>query len=85
MPAGIGYGMGVGSGSPPSLSPVQTPNQSDQAMSEIVSMLRGGQVGAERFVELLSVLSSSLLGQQSSPEQQSAPADPTSIAGLLGG
>jgi hypothetical protein len=82
MPAGIGYGMGSGFGPAPMPT---APTQQDQAMGEIVAMLKGGQVGAERFVELLSVLSSGLLGQNVQAADQPAPADPNSIAGLLGG
>ena len=86
MPAGIGYGMGGGFGLPPVPNQVMPSGAPDgQAISEIVQMLKGGQVSAERFVELLSLLSSSTLGSQEGPAQQPAPADPTSIAGLLGG
>tara|TARA_R110002020_G_scaffold121916_3_gene277055 strand:+ start:43268 stop:43477 length:210 start_codon:yes stop_codon:yes gene_type:complete len=63
----------------------------EEAMAEIVAMLRGGQVGAERFIELLALLTGSMMGSQQpmmqQPMQQSMQGqmDPSSIASLLGG
>jgi hypothetical protein len=74
-------GMGAGYGLPPTPAPTQT----EDPMSEIISMLKGGQVGAERFVELLTMLTSNTLGPQDGPAAQPAPADPSSITSLLGG
>jgi len=94
MPQGMFDGMGVGSGPPPSPQAPQAPAQQggfaaradEDSMSEIVKMLRGGQVGAERFVELLTILTASTLGEQQGGANQPAPTgDPNSISGLLGG
>jgi hypothetical protein len=94
MPAGIGYGMGGSPQRAPSdptgiAQPMQSVpmNPGDEAMGEIVRMLRGGQVSAEKFVQLLSLLAGSTLGQQQ-PQQQAPAATPqqqASIAQLLGG
>lgn len=55
------------------------------ALSEIMSMLQGGEVGAEKFIQLLSLLAGSTVpqmdGQQ--PQQPQPPQDP--MAALLGG
>ena len=97
MPPGIGYGMRGGpagapsdpTGSPqPGVFPQQslTGMPDEEALAEIVAMLRGGQVGAERFIELLALLTGSMMGSQQ-PMQQSMQGqmDPSSIASLLGG
>jgi hypothetical protein len=51
-----------------------------QALSEIMLMLKGGQVGAERFLQLLN-----LLAQQTVPAMAPVQEEgPPSIQGLLG-
>lgn len=65
---------------------------SEEALSELVQMLRGGQVGADRMLELLSMLAGAAApqmpaapqqAQQGQPQQQ--PQGAGSIAALLGG
>lgn len=65
---------------------VPTGAPSSEALSEIVAMLRGGQVGAERMMELLSLLAAQTVPQmqQGGPPQQAAGGQ-ASIASLLGG
>lgn len=72
----------------PGIIPTAPPET--QALSELVQMLKGGQVGAERFLELLSLLASSAAPQmdpRGGPQQGGPPgmAGPGDIAGLLGG
>lgn len=59
-----------------------------QALSELVQMLKGGQVGAERFLQLLSLLAGSAvpqMDQQAGGPQEPQMSGPGDIAGLLGG
>jgi|TARA_A100001518_G_C1220274_1_gene64256 hypothetical protein len=61
-----------------------------QAMSEIIAMLRGGQVGAERFIQLLSLLAASTMQgagapPQQVPQQAQQQQPPPDITALLGG
>jgi len=77
-------GMGAGFGPPPTPA-APAPPSTDGAMSEIIRMLKGGQVGAEKMIELLSILTANTLGPQGGPAEQPAPADPASITSLLGG
>lgn len=98
MPPGVGYvGGGQGFGSAPNPlapSPVPQGPQEGDAMADIIAMLRGGQVGAEKFVELLAHLAASTLGQQGGgpqqqpqeqPQGQEAGGGASSITSLLGG
>ena len=102
MPPGIGYGMGGGPAGAPS-DPTGMPqpgvmtsslsaSPDQQAMCEIIAMLRGGQVGAERFIQLLSLLAASTMqGQgagappQQVPQQAQQQQPPPDITALLGG
>ena len=66
----------------PGIMPGGTP--SPEALSEIVQMIRGGQVGAERFLEVLDLLArqtapASLGGQQQGPA--GAPPSPSELLG----
>lgn len=54
---------------------------SEEMLSELVRMLKGGQAGAERLLQLLSMLAQSTVPQM---QQQGAPGGPPSIQGLLG-
>lgn len=57
-----------------------------QALSELVQMLRGGQVGAERMLELLSLLAGASVPQMDqAPQGAPQMSGPGDIAGLLGG
>lgn len=70
----------------PGIIPTAPPET--QALSELVQMLKGGQVGAERFLELLSLLAGQAVPQMDSqPGGPQAPqmSGPGDIAGLLGG
>lgn len=84
--SGGGQGF-IGSPAPPAQGALSVPQAvvptsvpSDEAMSDIVQMLRGGQVGAERFLEVLGLLAGSTLPQMDAPAQQGPP----SIQELLG-
>lgn len=71
----------------------------DETLSEALKMLRGGQVGAEKFLQLLALLAGSTLpqmqqgGRQEQPRRQGrdrqarggARGGGASIQGLLGG
>jgi hypothetical protein len=53
---------------------VQSTGPDPQALSEIIQMIRGGQVGAERFMELLRLLvGSTLPGMNEGQPQQEQP------------
>lgn len=72
MPFGPGtYSGGRGGdastlGIPQGVLPSQAPD--DEALGDIIKMLRAGQVGSDRFLQLLS-----LLAAQVAPEQPQAP------------
>jgi len=86
-PALAGQGIPEPAAAPAAAAPT------DAALSEIVQMLRGGQVGAERFMELLSLLTQSTLpqlqqaGMQAPQPQQSPAAGPggTDLTAMLAG
>ena len=89
-----GGGSGFISPSPPSQGPLSVPQggiipggaPSPEALSEIVQMLRGGQVGAERFLEVLELLTAQTLPQLDQQQQQApqGPGGPPPITELLG-
>lgn len=56
-------------GIPQSVIPTDAPDE--EALNEIIQMLRGGQVGAERLMQLLSLLAASTMQQP-----QGAPGGP---------
>lgn len=65
---------------------VPTAAPDTQALSEIMSMLQGGEVGAERFMQLLSLLAGGVVPQMDQPQQppqEQLPEDP--MAALFGG
>lgn len=70
---------------------VNTQPTTDEALSEIIAMIQGGQVGGERFMEFLSLLASSMMeqneqqpaGPPAGPQQ--APAGPEPYSPGLGG
>lgn len=64
--------------------PTQEPSSADQ-LSEIIRMLRGGQAGAEKFMQLLSLLAGSTVPQMDQAPQTPPMQGPGDIAGLLGG
>jgi hypothetical protein len=70
-------------GIPEGVVPSGAPDQ--EALSEIMAMLQGGEVGAERFLQLLSLLAGSTVPQMDpGPEQQpQPPQDP--MEAMLGG
>ena len=90
-PSGGGSGFSASPASPsqgllsvPQGGIVPTGAPDDEALSEIIQMIRGGQVGAERFMEVLGLLTSQTvpeLGQAGQPQEQGAP---PSITELLG-
>jgi hypothetical protein len=61
----------------------------EEALSEIMMMLRGGQFGAERFLQLLNLLAQSTIPGMGgeAPNEAAGPGGPSaapSIQGLLG-
>lgn len=60
-----------------------------EALSEIIQMLRGGQVGAERFMQFLSLLAESTLpgidGERPQPQEPQQTGNGFDLAGLIGG
>lgn len=94
MPFGPGtYGNGGGAGlAGPAIAQQGIPEMvmsqgpaGMEALSEIVQMLKNGQIGAEKILELFSLLAQSTLPQMDQRPQQPAPSGPGDIAGLLGG
>lgn len=94
MPFGPGtYGNGTGEalaspalakqGIPESVLPATAPDS--QALSEIVQMLRGGQAGSERLLQLLALVTQSTIPQMDKQPQQPQMGGPGDIAALLGG
>lgn len=91
MPLGAASYMGAGAGQAPTpdagipiqqaMAPTGAPDQ--QALNEVVMMLKSGQAGAERLMQVLAMLAQSTVPQmqQQAPQQGGAP--PT-IQGLLG-
>lgn len=73
------------SGIPQEVIPSGAPGE--EVLSEALKMLRSGQIGAERFLELLSLLAGSVLGGDDGNQPQPQPqlsAEP-SIQELFGG
>ena len=72
-------------GIPETLLPQAAPTE--QALSELLRMIRGGQAGAERTLELLSLLAASTVPQmdQATQMERGGMKGPGDIAGLLGG
>jgi hypothetical protein len=70
---------------------VDTQPNPEEVLSEVIQMLRGGQAGAERFMELLGLLAGASLPNlnpqaQSQPQPEGpAPAGGVDLATLLGG
>lgn len=70
----------------PGVTPAPAPDE--QVLSELIQMLRGGQVGAEKFLQLLELLAGSTVPQMGQPGQPQGPQQIGPQAGpaaLLGG
>ena len=93
----LGGGSGFSGASSPSVGPLSIPQEvvptqqpgGEDLLNEIIQMLRGGQVGAEGFMELLGLLAQQTLpglgqppqGPQGPQPQQGQPG----ITDLIGG
>ena len=72
-------------GIPEVVAPTMAPG--DEALSEIIQMLRGGQAGSEKFIQLLGLLAGSTLPQMDGggmPPQQ-GPSEEEMMMQAMGG